>query len=159
MKYSQSIQLSGSYGGNPSPDAVYNGIVAGSGLGKASSPDGVQRCEALELEQAHAVDDQIGCPRHEPQRDGDQSNLGQFTLSALLGILGRAQRLDIHLLGLFAHGFLVGRDGLWVRRGDSEKESPNAIDVSTTYGNDEPVGVADQEQWDIVDKDRVEDQI
>lgn len=112
-------QISISYSGTAwdylsSPDAIYNGIVAGSRLGKASAPDGVQWGETLELEETHAVDDQIGCPRHEPQRDGDQSDLGQFTLSALLGILGRAQRLDIHLLSLFAHGFLVGRDGLGV---------------------------------------------
>lgn len=55
-------------------------------------------------------------PRHEPQCDGDQSDLGQFTLSTLLSILRRAQRFDIHFLGLLAHGFLVGRDGLLVER-------------------------------------------
>ena len=32
-------------------------------------------------------------------------------------------------------------------------------DMLTTYSNDEPVGVADQEQRNIVDKDGVEDQI
>lgn len=32
------------------PDAVYNWIVAGSRLGKAGAPNGVQWREALELE-------------------------------------------------------------------------------------------------------------
>lgn len=32
-------------------------------------------------------------------------------------------------------------------------------EMLTTYSNDEPVGVADQEQRNVVDKDGVEDQI
>lgn len=62
-----------------SPDGVDDRVVAGVGLGEHASPDGEQGADGKGLEDSGEVDDQVGRPRAEPQRDGHQGNLDTQT--------------------------------------------------------------------------------
>lgn len=58
-----------------SPDGVDDRVVAGVSLGEHTSPDGEQGADSQGLEDSGEVDDQVGRPRAEPQRDGHQGDL------------------------------------------------------------------------------------
>lgn len=58
-----------------SPDRVDDRVVAGVSLGEHTSPDGEQGADSQGLEDSGEVDDQVGRPRAEPQRDGHQGDL------------------------------------------------------------------------------------
>lgn len=64
-------------------DAVDNWVINGVRFRKERSPDGGQRREFCELEDASEVDDEVGGPCHEPKRNRHQRDLGKFALSTL----------------------------------------------------------------------------
>ena len=67
-----------------------------------------------------------------PQSNIHQSNFGNANLSTLRILVRiRAQRGDVHLLGLFAHSFFVFKDGL----------------------NDKVIAESDESQWNAVEEE------
>lgn len=58
-----------------SPDSIYDGIVHSICFGKQGAPDGSQGTYVSSFKHAYVIDDQVGCPCKEPQRNGHQCNL------------------------------------------------------------------------------------
>lgn len=137
-------------------DSVNNWVINCVRFRKERSPDGGQRREFCELEDASEVDDEVGGPCHEPKRNRHQRDLGKFALSTLGAVFSWSQRSHlnevcsaeilsarvktetyVHLLGLIAHVLLV--------RGYRFQ--------------DEIVRVDDQQEWQKVNPSTIHDDV